>query len=46
MDEPKVALLLFASGKVVCVGAIKEKDVFEAIDSLKKDLEEKNLIIS
>jgi transcription initiation factor TFIID TATA-box-binding protein len=44
MDEPKVVLLLFASGKLVCTGGRKEEDVYEAIDKLHKTLEEKELI--
>ena len=45
MKEPKVVILLFGSGKIVCVGALKERDVSEAVDGLRKELEEKNLII-
>jgi len=44
MDEPKVVILLFASGKLVCTGATKEEDVYTAVDKLHKDLEEKDLI--
>lgn len=44
MSQPKVVLLLFASGKIVCTGARKEKEVYEAVDKLKKELEEKELI--
>ena len=44
MDEPKVVILLFASGKLVCTGATKEEDVYEAVDKLHKNLEEKELI--
>jgi transcription initiation factor TFIID TATA-box-binding protein len=44
MDEPKVVILLFASGKLVCTGATKEEDVYIAVDNLHKDLEEKDLI--
>jgi transcription initiation factor TFIID TATA-box-binding protein len=44
MDEPKVVILLFASGKLVCTGAKKEQDVYEAVDKLHKKLEEKELI--
>ncbi|PVX25563.1 MAG: TATA box-binding protein, partial [Candidatus Bathyarchaeum sp.] len=29
MDVPKVVILLFASGKLVCTGAKKEEDVYE-----------------
>jgi len=44
MDDPKVVILLFASGKLVCTGATKEEDVYIAVDNLHKDLEEKDLI--
>ena len=44
MDDPKVVILLFASGKLVCTGATKEEDVYTAVDNLHKTLEEKDLI--
>ncbi|UCE43920.1 MAG: TATA-box-binding protein [Candidatus Bathyarchaeota archaeon] len=44
MDEPKVVILLFASGKLVCTGAKREGDVFEAVEKLHKILEDKDLI--
>jgi transcription initiation factor TFIID TATA-box-binding protein len=44
MDEPKVVILLFASGKLVCTGATREEDVYEAVAKLHKRLEEKELI--
>jgi len=44
MDEPKVVILLFASGKLVCTGAKKEEDVYEAVSKLHKKLEEEDLI--
>jgi len=44
MDEPKVVILLFASGKLVCTGAKREGDVFEAVEKLHGILEEKDLI--
>jgi len=44
MDEPKVVILLFASGKLVCTGATKEDDVYSAVAKLHKELEEKELI--
>ena len=45
MSEPKVVILLFASGKIVCTGARKEKEVFKAVDILNKELIEKNLLL-
>jgi transcription initiation factor TFIID TATA-box-binding protein len=44
MDDPKVVILLFASRKLVCTGATKEEDVYEAVAKLHKNLEEKELI--
>ena len=44
MDDPKVVILLFASGKLVCTGAKREQDVYEAVNKLHEILEEKNLI--
>ena len=44
MVEPKVVILLFASGKLVCTGAKHEEDVYEAVSKLHKRLEEKELI--
>jgi transcription initiation factor TFIID TATA-box-binding protein len=44
MDEPKVVILLFASGNLVCTGAKREGDVFEAVEKLHKMLEDKDLI--
>ncbi len=38
VNEPKVVLLLFGSGKVVCTGARKIKDVETAIKKLEKEL--------
>ena len=44
MDEPKVVMLLFTSGKVVCTGARKKEDVATAGNMLQKILEYKRLI--
>ncbi len=44
MAEPKVVILLFASGKLVCTGAKREQDVYDAVSKLHKELEEKELI--
>ncbi len=44
MGEPKVVILLFASGKLVCTGAKKEQDVYDAVHKLHKILEEQELI--
>ena len=44
MAEPKVVILLFASGKLVCTGAKREQDVYDAVRKLHKILQEKELI--
>jgi transcription initiation factor TFIID TATA-box-binding protein len=44
MDDPKVVFLIFSAGKLVCVGAKKEQDVYVAVDKLQKMLEEQELI--
>ena len=44
MEEPKVVILLFASGKLVCTGAKKEEYVYVAVDRLHVLLEDKALI--
>jgi len=44
MDEPKVVILLFASGKLVCTGAKHEGDVYEAVNKLHQRLEDEDLI--
>jgi transcription initiation factor TFIID TATA-box-binding protein len=44
MEEPKVVVLLFASGKLVCTGAKREQDVYGAVDKLHLLLKEYSLI--
>lgn len=44
MDEPKVVILIFASGKLVCTGAKKEGWVWTAVNKLQQTLESKNII--
>jgi transcription initiation factor TFIID TATA-box-binding protein len=44
MNDPKVVILVFASGNLVCTGAKKEEEVHRAIALLQKTLEEKELI--
>ncbi|HYB93202.1 MAG TPA: TATA-box-binding protein [archaeon] len=44
MDDPHVVILLFASGKLVCTGAKKEEEVYEAVNKLHTKLEEDDLI--
>ncbi|MBK5133159.1 TATA-box-binding protein [Candidatus Bathyarchaeota archaeon] len=44
MAVPKVVILIFASGKLVCTGAKLEQEVYESVEKLHKLLEEKELI--
>lgn len=44
MGVPKVVILLFASGKLVCTGAKHEEDVYEAVTKLHETLELEELI--
>jgi len=44
MSEPKVVILLFSTGKFVCVGAKKEEEIPDAISKLRETLEGKGLI--
>jgi transcription initiation factor TFIID TATA-box-binding protein len=44
MDVPKVVFLIFSAGKLVCVGAKKEQEVYEAVGNIQKLLEEQELI--
>jgi transcription initiation factor TFIID TATA-box-binding protein len=45
MSEPKTVILLFASGKLVCTGAKKEAEVYQAVNNLHITLEKRNLMI-
>jgi transcription initiation factor TFIID TATA-box-binding protein len=44
MDEPKVVILIFASGNLVVTGARIEKDVYDAVHKLHRSLEKQNLM--
>ena len=44
MLDPKTVILIFASGKLVCVGAKKEAEVYRSVHNLHSLLEEKNLM--
>ena len=44
MEDPKVVILVFNSGKLVCTGAKKEGEVHRAVTKLQETLEEKTLI--
>ena len=38
LKEPKVAMLLFGSGKIVCAGARKTEEVLTAVDKVSNEL--------
>ena len=42
--EPKVAMLLFGSGKIVCAGAKKVEDVSIAVEALLEKLSSMGLL--
>ena len=44
MEDPKVVILIFTTGKLVCTGAKKETEVHRAVAKLQETLEEKILI--
>ncbi len=44
MDSPKVVFLIFSTGKIVCVGAKKEKDIYEAVENLRRRLEKMEVL--
>jgi len=44
IHDPKVAMLLFGSGKIVCTGARQTEDVSKAVDKLSKELSSLDLI--
>ncbi|MDW8041540.1 MAG: TATA-box-binding protein [Nitrososphaerota archaeon] len=44
MSEPKVVILMFASGKLVCTGAKTELEVQDAVMRLSEELRRKGLI--
>ncbi len=44
IKEPKVAMLLFGSGKIVCTGARQTSDVSKAVEKLSAELSSLDLI--
>ena len=44
MDDPKVVMLLFRSGKIVCAGARKTADVEQAVERITKILGDAGLL--
>jgi len=44
MAEPKVVMLLFGSGKLVCTGARNPKDAEAAVDKIHAELKKLGII--
>ncbi len=44
LDEPKVVVLLFGSGKLVCTGARKPQDVEAAVNKITEELKGAGLL--
>jgi transcription initiation factor TFIID TATA-box-binding protein len=44
LDEPKVVVLLFSSGKLVCTGAKKPSDVEQAVEKITQELKAAGLL--
>jgi transcription initiation factor TFIID TATA-box-binding protein len=44
LDEPKVVVLLFGSGKLVCTGARTPEDVVRAVDKITEELKAAGLL--
>ena len=44
LKEPRVAMLLFGSGKIVCTGARKIEDVSRAVEKLAAELSSLGLL--
>ena len=40
MESPRVVFLIFSAGKIVCVGAKEEEDIYVATENLRRKLEE------
>ena len=44
LDKPKVVVLLFGSGKLVCTGASVAEDAEEAVDKITEELKAAGLL--
>lgn len=45
MTEPKVVILLFGSGRLVCTGARQPSDVEEAVEKITEELRSAELLV-
>jgi len=43
--SPEVVFLIFSTGKIVCAGAKKEEEIDEAVENLRRRLEESEVLI-
>ena len=46
MDDPKVVILLFGSGRLVCTGARRPEDVGVAVEKLAEELRQAELLVA
>ncbi len=44
MESPSVVFLIFSNGKIVCVGAKKEEDIYVAAEKLRQRLEKMEVL--
>lgn len=44
LSEPRVVVLLFGSGRLVCTGARRPSDVAQAVDKIAKELQDSDLL--
>ena len=44
MESPKVVFLIFSAGRIVCVGAKKEEEIYEGVENLRRRLEEMEVL--
>jgi len=44
MESPSVVFLIFSNGKIVCVGAKKEEDIYKGAENLRRKLEEMDVL--
>ncbi len=44
MESPSVVFLIFSAGKIVCVGAKKEEEIYEGVENLRRRLEELDVL--
>jgi len=44
MESPRVVFLIYSNGKIVCVGAKKEEEIYEATENLRRKLKEMKVL--